>query len=362
VRLKTLATLAVAGLAVFPAGSTVAGPPVGGGPVTSPPPIPGPITVQYNDSGGVSSTTSIPHGSAFRNQGGSDRAPCQYTYFADTDGDGHVDGPGELRDSMQWKFVETTDFVVSLTDSEWEAVSGLSGMELSDALATFGPVESAQRRFNVFCVGQHGSGTWTNEMLGSVLVGIWDPFWRIAEGVTDLRNGIQLDRPQVATIPAQGLFGGLPVNMPASLQIDSGAWKAYVSSSTSFRGYVSRLLLQPESLVFDAAFVPDAGPAESVSVLCLSGFTDEPDIGNVPPRSPAVPDFAEPGQGSWPCVWIPPRPGEVTIRATITYSVTLVVSGPPGTFTEVQEAYTWSSDPLILRVDELRAVNTNPGD
>ena len=65
----------------------------------------------------------------------------------------------------------------------------------------------------------------------------------------------------------------------------------------------------------------------------------------------------EPGQLDEPCVWIPPEPGDVTIRARITYRVRYVVSG----FVEEQPAYEWESDPLTVRVDELRAVNTRPG-
>ena len=72
----------------------------------------------------------------------------------------------------------------------------------------------------------------------------------------------------------------------------------------------------------------------------------------------AVPDFAEPGQFSAPCVWIPPRPGSVAITATVTYRVEFVVSGPgnPG-LRDVLAPYVWSSAPFTARVDELRSVN-----
>jgi hypothetical protein len=69
-----------------------------------------------------------------------------------------------------------------------------------------------------------------------------------------------------------------------------------------------------------------------------------------------VPDFAEPGQYSGPCVWIGPAPGTATIEARITYQVVFSVSG----FADVLDPYTWESAPVSLRVDELRSVNIEP--
>ena len=352
-------TVALAALVVGAPGVAVAGPPVGGGPSPTPPPQPGPTTVHYrNGSGGLSSTTSIPFGSAFRSQGGSDRSPCTFTWYPDADGDGSTDPDGrpEQRESMRWLFRETTDQV--LDDVDWSGLSSLSGAEIETLVAGYGPVEAAVRRFDVLCVGTQGSGQVTNDALGSVQVGVVDPFWGVFTGVARVWAGVQLDRPRVGTVPSSDLFGGLPVNMPASFQIDAGTWSAYASPPVDFRGWSARLLLTPSALEFDAVFDPDDGSAAAVTVPCVSGFADLPDAGMVPRRDPGVPDFAEPGQFEAPCVWIPPAPGELTVTARMTYRVVYVVSG----FAQELAPYSWSSAPLTLRVDELRVVNIRPDD
>jgi hypothetical protein len=257
---------------------------------------------------------------------------------------------------MRWLFEETTDRVVDGVD--WGAVGGFTGVEVSELVATYGPVDAAFRRFDVFCVGTQGSGMETRWGLGSVQVSVRDPFWGVFAGVSRVWAGVQLGRPVVGTVPGSDVFGGLPVNMPASLQVGAGAWAAYASPAVDFRGWSARLLLTPASLEFDVVFDPDDGSLSSVVVPCVVGFEDLPDSGMVPRRGSDVPDFAEPGQFSAPCVWIPPEPGEVTIRARLTYEVRYVVSG----FVEVLAPYSWSSDPVTVRVDELRVVNTRSDD
>lgn len=342
--------------AMLPA-RAVAAPPGGGGPGERPPPQPGPITVHHrNSSGGVSATTSIPYGSSFRTQGGSDRAPCTFTYYADRDGDGLVDADAvpEQRESMQWTFRETTERTV---ESEyWEEAAALSGVEVEEIIAMFGPVDDAYRRFDVFCTGTQGSGFTTNQSLGSTLVSVRDPFWGVFSGVARVWAGVQLNRPRLSTVPSSDLFGGLPVNMPASLHIDAPAWAVYASPPVDFRGWSARLVLTPASLDYVVGFEPDVGAPVTETVPCVEGFADLPDSGPVPPRDASLPDFAEPRQLDVPCVWIPPSPGEVTMRARVTYRVRYVVSG----FVEDQPPYVWESDPLTVRVDELRAVNTRP--
>jgi hypothetical protein len=336
-----------------------AAPPVGPGGDPPPPPQPGPITVQYrNGSGGLSSTTSIPVGSAFRSAGGSDRAPCTFMYLGlDPDGDGPLQPIYEPRESLQWMFRETTDTVVELTAEEWAAVAELGGTDVASVFATYGRVESAYRRFDVYCVGTQGSGTTTNSLVTSTLVSIRDVFWDPYARIGTLWTGLQLDRPVALTVPDSGLFGGLPVNMPATLQIDAPPWRTYVSAPSTYRGWTSRLVLSPASLVFDLSFDPDDGPATLVTVDCLEGSLDQPDAGAIPRRSSDVPDFAEPGQYDAPCVWIPPEPGELTVTARITYDVVFTVSG----FADVLAPYVWSSSPLTVRVDELSVVNTRTG-
>lgn len=362
-RLKVLGALAfgIVGFAVTaaPVDDTDPDPPA------QPTTFPGRATVKYfNESGAIVSETSIPSGSTFYRGSGGTKVPCEYTYYADDDGD-HLTDPDavpETRLSYQWRFTETTQQGQSLSDEDWAALAGMSGSSVEEVVSVYGEVDSAYRRFNVACVGQHGSGQPAiTRLQTAVLVSIRDDFWQLEQAIATLRDGVVLDRPRVATIPDGSMFGGLPVNMPASLQIDALPWQVYPSGSEVHRGYVSRLLVRPSRLEFTLAFVPDLGIPETLTVPCLDDFTDEPDDGNIPRRDPTVPDFAEPGQYMGPCVWTPPRPGNVTIRATVAYSVTLVVAGPPGTFVEPEEPFMWSSDPVTLRVDELRAVNVVPG-
>lgn len=156
-RVKALAAAVAFVIATAPSSAVWAVP--GPSPNPDPPPQPGPITVQYrNGSGGLSSTTSIPVGSAFRSAGGSDRAPCTFMYLGlDPDGDGPLQPIYEPRESLQWMFRETTDTVVELTAEEWAAVAELGGTDVASVFATYGRVESAYRRFDVYCVGTQGS-------------------------------------------------------------------------------------------------------------------------------------------------------------------------------------------------------------
>ena len=161
-RVKPLAAAVAFAIAIAPSSVVWAVP--GPSPNPDPPPQPGPITVQYrNGSGGLSSTTSIPVGSAFRSAGGSDGAPCTFMYLGvDPDGDGPLQAVYEPRESLQWMFRETTDRVVELTDEEWAAVAQLGGSDVASVFATYGRVESAYRRLDVYCVGTQGSGRTTN--------------------------------------------------------------------------------------------------------------------------------------------------------------------------------------------------------
>ncbi len=353
---RHLVTLALVVSCAVPA-HVAAAPPGGGGPGVTPPPQPGPITVHHrNGSGGVSATTSIPYGSTFRSQGGGDRAPCTFKYYADHDGDGVVD-PGavpEQRESLRWTFRETTE--PTLDAQQWDEASALSGAAVEEIIARYGRVDDAFRRFEVFCTGTQGSGLTADQSLGSTLVSVRDPFWGVFSGVARVWAGVQLDRPSMSTIPSADLFGGFPVNMPTSLQIDADHWTVYASPPVDFRGWSARLVLTPAALDFLVGFRPDDGPAVTLTVPCFDHFVDHDGSSMIPARDNAIPDFAEPRQLDAPCVWVPPSPGEVTIRARITYRVRYVVSG----FVEDQPPYEWESDPLTVRVDELRAVNTRP--
>ena len=55
-------------------------------------------------------------------------------------------------------------------------------------------------------------------------------------------------------------------------------------------------------------------------------------------------------------MWTPPGPGNVTITARITYSVTFWANG----YTEPTADYVWTSAPTTFVTGELIAVNTKP--
>ncbi len=113
----------------------------------------------------------------------------------DPDGDGPLQPIYEPRESLQWMFRETTDTVVELTDEEWAAVAELGGTDVASVFATYGRVESAYRRFDVYCVGTQGSGTTTNSLVTSTLVSIRDVFWDPYARIGTLWTGLQLGSP-----------------------------------------------------------------------------------------------------------------------------------------------------------------------
>jgi hypothetical protein len=341
----------------------VAGPIIGPGTPDSPPaPQTGPITVEYETEGGTSTTTSIQSGSAFRNQGGGDRAPCTFTYYADLDGDGLTDADAVAQpvDSDRWVFKETTQNALDLNDSEWETVAAIGGKTLAETVEQYGSVDTAFRRFDVFCNGTQGSGTVVNQFQGSILVSINDPFWGYRARLDALYAQIAWPRIDRATVPTSSTFGGLPVNMPANFQINSAAWGSFFSPTSSYRGWTSQIVVTAVDVEFALTFDPDDGPAVSIDVPCVNDFGDLAGSGWIPKRGVDVPDFAEPGQYAAPCVWIPPSPGELTAVAEVTYQARSVVVGPPGRFRENLNDETRTSAPLVVRVDELSIVNVQP--
>ena len=328
----------------------------GGDSDTPPPPVPGARSVEYRDgSGGVGVSTSIPSGSRFGSEGGAG-SPCQFLFHApDPDGDGPAVAADELRDSMRWRFTETSA-ATGFGGVTAEIAGQLTGQDAGVVLAGSGPVGSATRTFNVTCAGIDAAGGATYTFLGQISVGPTDPFWNVFDRVDRLWTGLRLDRPEALTIPRKATFGGLPINMPVTMQIAPTPWRAYVSVPDRYRGWVSQLVLVPQSLSFDVVFTPDTGPAVSLTVPCLERSAVASLPGVPMPARGATPDFAEPGQFEAPCTWIPPNKGEVTIRATITYQVVFAVSG----YADVLAPYVWSSNPITLRVDELRSVNVRP--
>lgn len=359
---------------VLLAGSTlqaqaVALPPVGGpgGPTPTPPPQTGPITVDYETGGGRATTTTITSGSSFRNQGGGDRAPCTFNWLPDNDGDGVVDADADFTaiDSDRWVFRETTstyeDVVGGYGDEEWEALAGLGGTTLSDVIATYGSVDTAFRRFDVYCNGTHGSGTSVNQSRGSITVSINDPFWGYASRRDELVALLPWPTVTAASQPDPTTFGGLPVNMPAVFQMNAAPWGGFLSPTGSYRGWATQIVANSTSVQFVLVFDPDGAGAETITVPCVGAGADLADSGWIPARAASVPDFAEPGQFSAPCVWIPPEPGQLTVTAQVTYEVDSIVTGPAGRrFREPLAGEVRSSPSLSLRVDDLRIVNVNP--
>ena len=332
-----------------------------------PPPQTGPITVSYDNGGSRTTTTNITSGSAFRTQGGSDRAPCTFNWLADADGDGVTDADAEpvAIDSDRWVFRETTttydDTTGSYTDDEWAALAANGGTTLSDMIATYGTVETAFRRFDVFCNGTHGSGLNVNQSRGSIIVSINDPFWGYASRRDQLVAQLPWPTVTAKSQPDPTTFGGLPVNMPAVFQMNAAPWGGFLSPTSPYRGWTTQIVANATSMRFVLNFTPDGADAQTITVPCVSADADLPDSGWIPTRSASVPDFAEPGQFSAPCVWIPPEPGQLTVTAEVTYSVDSVVVGPSGQpFRESLAGEVRSSPALSLRVDDLRIVNVNP--
>lgn len=361
--------MTVIGLAVVLPSHAGAGPLGGGGGASNPPSsIDGPISVSYNNGGDSRrTTTTITSGSAFRTQGGSDRAPCTFNWLPDADGDGVTDPDAESSPvpSDKWVFRETTETYDDVTggfgDDEWAGLAAVGGTTLSETIATYGPVETAFRRFDVFCNGTHGSGLNVNQSRGSVLVSITDPFWGYASRRDQLVNELPWPTVTAQSQPAPTTFGGLPVNMPAVLQMNAAPWGGLLSPTVSYRGWTTQIVANSVSMQFVLDFTPDGQASQTITVPCAGADAELPDTGWVPARSATVPDFAEPGQFSAPCVWIPPEPGQIAITAQVTYTVDSVVTGPSGQrFTESLNSEVRSSLSLSLRVDDLRIVNVNP--
>jgi hypothetical protein len=342
-------------------------------PDDDPPVIHGDTEVRYRDGERFGTTTYIQSGSAFLDVTGGDAVPCQFTGFVDEDGDGEIDdvnGDGVVSDadfvifdSYRWRFREVTEGALTSFD-DIVAIAALAGISVEEALENYGPIEEAGwRRFEVACGGLSPSGGAVFQHLGFTLVPPSDSFWGIANELGELFDEIAWPTVASESLPREDTFGGLPVNMPASFSIGAAQWDTFVSPLASYRGWTHQLVVAPRSLRFVVTFDPDDGPVTTEVVDCLVAGDDfaVTDDGQMPARWDDVLEFATPGHAEWPCVWIPPSPGEVSVVAQVTYSVTGVTSGPPGVFTDSYAAEVRSSAPMQRRVDTLRAVNVTPG-
>ncbi|MEL6894278.1 MAG: hypothetical protein AAFP84_21985, partial [Actinomycetota bacterium] len=188
-----------------------------------------------------------------------------------------------------------------------------------------------------------------------------DPFWGYASRRDELVALLPWPTVTAASQPDPTTFGGLPVNMPAVFQMNAAPWGGFLSPTGSYRGWTTQIVANATSVQFVLVFDPDSAGAETITVPCVGAGADLPDSGWIPARAASVPDFAEPGQFSAPCVWIPPEPGQLTVTAEVTYEVDSIVAGPAGRrFQESLAGEVRSSPSLSLRVDDLRIVNVNP--
>ena len=339
-----------------------------------PPVINGDTEVRYRDGSGFGTTTFIQSGSAFLDVTGGDAVPCEFTGFVDEDGDGEIDdvnGDGIVSDadfvvfdSFRWRFREVTENVVS-SAADIEALADLAGISIEEALNSYGPIEDeGWRRFEVSCGGFSASGAAVFQPVGFTLVPPSDSFWAINNELDELFDEIAWPQVAAESFPREETFNGLlPINMPTVFSIPEAQWDTFVSPLSSYRGWTHQLVVAPQSLQFVVTFDPDDGPATTEVVPCLEagdGF-DVTGDGQLPAPPDDLLAFATPGFAEWPCTWIPPAQGDVSVVAQVTFSVTGVTTGPPGVFTDVYAAEVRSSAPIERPVEPVRAVNVTPG-
>jgi hypothetical protein len=341
-----------------------------------------------NDSGGLETAADVPGGSAFSRGGGGGGGtptPCgTYGYFAEftdplhpnygkpipaiTNADGSVvpdpkftaDATVDLP-STRWEFDEVTDVTpveneAQLRDFLYRDYDPEGWRRYVDNTQ---PLDSLMRRFAMNCL--YSSGTngaiWWRDYLGVTDVSILDPFFGVDDTAAALRAGIQIDPITINTIPDESVWGGLVVNAPTHLSVDSDVWRIYNSSDRT-RGLTLTQTVSPRSLDFNIQFTPEGGSTREMIVNdigCLNNVsTDRAASGQIPKLPRDFPEFAVEDPGL-PCAWLPTEPGTVTIRAMIVYDVTIHLNS----YTRREAPYLWVSNPTTLRVDELIAVNVN---
>lgn len=295
----------------------------------------------YDETGGLRTTTNIPAGSAMRSFGGSN-SMCEFEAAVDgTTSDQQAYVAGQVVSSTRWVFSED----VQIPSFEGPGPTG-------HVIIGAGPLGAAKRLFAVSC-------DTTLNFVELLWVSAYDPFFDPRPAGRDLVNNLQLVPPTIYRNPVVYVWGGLITRYPSWLAIGPDAWQPQRSVVRYVRGWTVYLSTQPRTLEFDVDFVPNPkkpSPAFHDVVQCVA----EGAVGTFTadatsfPVMPQLAEEAEPGVNG-ACTWTPPGPGTVTIRARITNTVTLWVSG----YTEAMPDYTWVGPATTFRVGELSAVNTN---
>ena len=305
--------------------------------------VPGARSVETrNASGGLTRQTTIPTNSEFATHGGSSSATCQFTPdTAGTTSNGHPYTAGQTVISTKWLFREVPS---SFSPEPSPGDNTLHG-------TNNGPLDHALRYFAVYC------DTRFHLIRASIAVTVNDPMLNPRPAATDLYNRLQLQQPVIYPNPVINIWGGLVTRYPVWLAIQPAAWQPQNSEPAHFLGWTLLLLTEPHTLEFDVHFTPNpdkpSTPFNGI-VPCITDPTTATADTDAFPAMPTLPDQTEPGTNG-PCTWTPPGPGQVTIQARITYTVTLWANG----YTEPQPDYTWTSEPATYTTGELTAVNTN---
>ena len=319
-----------------------------GGNSDAPPPavLDGARTVSVrDDQGRISRLTSIPSTSAFARHGGGSAARCSFT--ADRDDFQLSDGSRVPRGTV---VTSTFHFVEGFA----APIEVPSPQLPTDALpSSSGPVREGRRMFTVFC----DRTFYDVNRLGVIEVALLDPLLDPRSQLDRLRNTLQLDRPVVFENPIVDDVGGLVTRFPSWLAIEPEAWRTQRGMPVVYRGATLLLLAAPRELDFVVDFRPDPDRPSTPFRGIVSCIPDASPTsgGGALPAFPRLPDMAEPGVNG-DCTWTPPGPGTVEITARITYSITFWVNG----FTEPDDDYVWTSEPVVFDTGELRSVNTRP--
>ena len=300
------------------------------------------VTVR-NSTGGIQRLTEIPTNSMFATYQGVDGNTCTIT--ADRDdyplSNGQTVPAGTIITSHYY-------FVEGIADPFDIPPAILPNDTLG--IPTRGPLATGLRTFTVFCDNP-------NTMRGFIQIPLTDPLFDPRTQLTRLREQLQLRQPTIYTNPIVDRFGGLVVRYPTWLAIQPPAWTTQTSNPVTYRGATLTLIAEPRELNFTINFEPDRDrptPAYTGTITCIPDIQPTQGRGAVP-ALPELPDQTEPGPNG-PCMWTPPGPGELTITATITYTITLWANG----YTQQDTDYTWTSTPTTYHTDTLTAVNTTP--